>query len=248
MSVRSEPVEVALDHEGGVDGRGGAFVVTVKNVGNEVLYNWTQELVAPRSLVVAVSNLTFGAYQEKSSDEGASRFHNTLGYAKVNPIRPGARSRPLKVPYQVADYNSIPWDEKVVACAYAHEKVDDQIERLVRELLPTRPGTAPPSLGTVPPMNLAAEHMMQLVGQEYEKSRFPSIDTWTIDGLLHEQKLKFELQAVGLPSVLTVPVSSRRRARTGSCGIGSRSLSRASPLQRRAVNPPARKLHRLPGK
>jgi hypothetical protein len=40
--------------------------------------------------------------------------------------------------------------------------------------------------------------MMQLIGEEYEKGRFPRIETWTIDGLFHEQKLKFELSAVGL--------------------------------------------------
>lgn len=47
-------------------------------------------------------------------------------------------------------------------------------------------------------MTGAAEAMMLLVGQEYERSRFPPIDAWTVDGLRHEQKLKFELQAVGL--------------------------------------------------
>jgi hypothetical protein len=46
-----------------------------------------------------------------------------------------------------------------------------------------------------------AEDMMRLVGDEYEKSRFPPIGDWTIDGLSHEQKLKFELQAVGLLTI-----------------------------------------------
>jgi hypothetical protein len=61
---------------------------------------------------------------------------------------------------------------------------------------------APPvSLASVPAMSADAVQMMEFVGGEYEKSRFPPVETWTIAGLLHEVKLKYELQAVGLLTV-----------------------------------------------
>ena len=112
-------------------------MVTIKNVGREVLYNWTQELVAPKSLVIAVSNQTMGAYREKSSDGQLSVFNNSPGHAKENPLRPGTRSRPLRIPYQVVDYKLMPWDENIVARAYVQDRIEDQVQLSVRDLLPT---------------------------------------------------------------------------------------------------------------
>ena len=64
------------------------------------------------------------------------------------------------------------------------------------------PGTATSATPqSLPPMTAAAEQMMRLVGDEYEKSRFPPIEGWRIGGLRHEQKVKFELQAVGLLAI-----------------------------------------------
>jgi len=60
-----------------------------------------------------------------------------------------------------------------------------------------RASAAPPaSLASVPAMSADAVQMMEFVGGEFEKSRFPPIETWTVAGLLHEVKLKYELQAV----------------------------------------------------
>jgi hypothetical protein len=59
----------------------------------------------------------------------------------------------------------------------------------------------PASLASVPAMSADAVQMMEFVGGEFEKSRFPPIETWTVAGLLHEVKLKYELQAVGLLTV-----------------------------------------------
>ncbi|MGH7294948.1 MAG: hypothetical protein ACRELB_08445, partial [Polyangiaceae bacterium] len=73
----------------------------------------------------------------------------------------------------------------------------------------TATAAAPASPATIPPMTADAQQMMGLVGDEYEKARFPRIEDWTIDGLLHEQKLKFELQAVGLLAIHP----------DGSCGL-----------------------------
>lgn len=81
--------------------------------------------------------------------------------------------------------------------------------------------------GTVPPMSAAAEHMMLFVGKAYEESRFPPIEAWTIDGLLHEQKLKFELQAVGLLDVR--PDGSCRLTSAGKDWIMWRRLPDPAP-------------------
>lgn len=112
---------------------GGNFIATIKNVGTEVLYNWTIELVAPRPLVIAVSNQTQGAYRAQHSDDSTSLFNNTLGHAKEHPIRPGGKYV-FKIAYQVTEDSARWLDEKVVARAYVEEKIQDQKERPFREL------------------------------------------------------------------------------------------------------------------
>jgi hypothetical protein len=101
-------------------------------------------------------------------------------------------------------------------------------------------GTPPSSLASVPPMSSAAMQMTQLIGEEYEKSRFPRIEEWTIDGLFHEQNLKFELHAVGLltfrqPAWTTYSPRSPEPSPTASSSISALALeerTRTAPSPR----------------
>jgi hypothetical protein len=126
------PVEVSLSNEEDLDGRG-IFIATIRNVGTEVLYNWTVEIVAPRRLVLAESNSSQGAYKERHSNDKISVFNNTLAHAKEHPIRPDGTHQ-LKIRYQITEDHVGLLDEMVIARAYVTEKIRDEQKWPMREL------------------------------------------------------------------------------------------------------------------
>ncbi len=127
-------LKISLTYEDKSMGEGkGRFIATVKNLSRRVLDNWTVELVAPRPVVINVSNQTFGAYQEKDSYARESRFYTSPGLAKQRALRPDGTYE-FDVPYVITEESERFLDDPVIARAYVGNEIRGEESRPLREM------------------------------------------------------------------------------------------------------------------